>query len=130
MPNRNATPSMPVPESSSGGNYPPNKPPTGTTHAGSDDYYDKLHRAIEAFEEILKAMPSDRSALETLHMAYRQVGDTGKSQENLIRYAEVLVQEKDLPALEGVLGELKHVAQSDQRAAKVLKRALSLGLEP
>jgi hypothetical protein len=63
--------------------------------AGSEE---EVWNAILACEQIVEAMPTDRHSLRTLSNAYEQVGDLVKSQEYMIRLAEVVLAEQDAAA--------------------------------
>ncbi|MDA0323356.1 MAG: hypothetical protein O2923_11675 [Verrucomicrobia bacterium] len=59
---------------------------------------EEVWNAIIACEQIVEAMPTDRHSLRTLSNAYEQVGDLVKSQEYMIRLAEVVLAEQDAAA--------------------------------
>ncbi len=73
--------------------------------------------AIAAFEQILEAMPKDRTSLETLAHAYEQIGDLVRAKEKWITLAEIVVADSDREAAEEALGKLgPHI--DDDAAAK------------
>ena len=55
----------------------------------------KLAEGIAYFEQMLQAMPEDRTTLEFLSVAYAQAGDQEKCRNALISLANVLLKEKD-----------------------------------
>jgi hypothetical protein len=63
------------------------------------DLESEVWSAIAAFEQILEAMPDDRSSLETLAHAYAHIGDQTRARDYLVRLGRVLLREGDGPAL-------------------------------
>ena len=78
--------------------------------------------AISSLEQILAAMPDDRSALEGLSRAYEQVGDTEKAADCLARLANVLLNSGDAPAAHSMLGRLETHAAESRAAAEIVGR--------
>jgi len=64
----------------------------------SSELDEEVWQAINAFEQIIEALPRDRASLEALSHAYEQVGDTAKEAEYLNRLAKVLIDEEDADA--------------------------------
>ena len=56
----------------------------------------KLAEGIAYFEQMLQAMPEDRTTLEFLSVAYAQAGNKEKCRDSLVTLAKVLVKEGDL----------------------------------
>lgn len=88
----------------------------------NNDLEGEILNAIAAFEAILEAMPTDRSALETLLMAYEQIGDFAKASSYLKRFANVLIDEADAAAAANIVEKLVALAESDQEARDLLER--------
>lgn len=88
----------------------------------NDDMEGEILNAIAAFESILEAMPTDRSALETLLMAYEQLGDFAKASSYLKRYANVLIEEADAAAAAAIVEKLVALAETDEEARELLER--------
>jgi len=78
--------------------------------------------AISSLEQILAAMPDDRSALEGLSRAYEQVGDGEKAADCLVRLANVLLNSGDAQGARLTLGRLEAYAGESQAAADVAGR--------
>ncbi len=91
----------------------------GKSHA---DLEGEVLSAIAAFEQILEAMPHDRSSLEALSHAYGQIGDHAKAGEYLIRLGQVLLDEHDLKAAQGLVDKLAGYAEDDPRAKSIMDR--------
>jgi tetratricopeptide (TPR) repeat protein len=85
---------------------------------GGDVNEAEVWSAISAFEQILEAMPNDRTSIETLAHAYQQIGDLTKAKDYLIRLADVLIGESDTTGAADVIAQLKDVADSDDKDAK------------
>jgi tetratricopeptide (TPR) repeat protein len=88
----------------------------------SDELDGEILNAISAFESILEAMPTDRSALETLLMAYEQIGDFTKASSYLKRFANVLIEESDAGAAANIVEKLVALAETDPEALELLER--------
>jgi tetratricopeptide (TPR) repeat protein len=84
--------------------------------------------AIDAFEQILDAMPEDRTALETLYQAYSRIGDKSRSIEYLVRLAQVIHEEGDTASIPSIYSALKQegrVSPSAAAAAEQLETLLA-----
>ena len=77
----------------------------------------RLAEGVAYFEQMLEIMPEDRTTLEFLVVAYDQLGQHEKGQRALVSLAKLLVKEKDLAALRGLLPRLE---ASDYAPAKAL----------
>ena len=75
--------------------------------------------AISAFEQILEAIPNDRTSLETLAHAYEQIGDLTKAKEYLMRLGDLVVSESDADSAEEVLESLKSFTDDDPAAQEL-----------
>lgn len=73
--------------------------------------------AIDAFEQILDAMPEDRTALETLYQAYDRIGDKSRAIEYLVRLAQVIREESDTSAMPGLHSVLQEEGRRSPSAA-------------
>ncbi len=62
------------------------------------DVESQVWNAIAAFEQILEAMPDDRSSLETLAHAYTHIGDRTRAVQYLVRLGRVILDEQDAEA--------------------------------
>lgn len=77
----------------------------------------RLAEGVAYFEQMLEIMPEDRTTLEFLVVAYDQMGQHEKGQETLVALTKLLIKEKDLNALQGLLPRLE---ASDYAPAKAL----------
>lgn len=77
----------------------------------------RLAEGVAYFEQMLEIMPEDRTTLEFLVVAYDQLGQHEKGQEALVSLTKLLIKEKDLTALQGLLPRLE---ASDFSPAKAL----------
>jgi len=68
------------------------------TDESQADLEAQVWNAIAAFEQILEAMPDDRSSLETLAHAYTHIGDRTRAKDYLVRLARVVLAEQDAEA--------------------------------
>lgn len=84
----------------------------------------EVWNAIDAFEQILQAMPDDRTALETLQEAYDHIGDKTKALEYLVRLAGLVTEEEDTESA----GWVYHSLTEKQVDTAAVKGALA-GLE-
>ena len=87
----------------------------------------KLLEGIAYFENMLKVMPSDRTTLEFLSVAYEQLGDAEKQRISLIQLGEALLREKDLEAA-GAIGE--RLANFKEDDAQEMARKIHSTLHP
>lgn len=86
---------------------------TAASAAGGDGQ--KIKEGIAFFEEMLKVIPGDRTALEFLCMAYEQIGDTDKLCRTLIALATTLLKEDDR---EAALRVAERLEKHDDTAAR------------
>ena len=77
----------------------------------------RLAEGVAYFEQMLEIMPEDRTTLEFLVVAYDQLGQHEKGQKSLVSLTKLLIKEKDLSALLGLLPRLE---ASDYAPAKAL----------
>jgi hypothetical protein len=91
------------------------------------DVEDEVWQAINAFEQILEAMPNDRASLEALSQAYSQIGDEVRSKEFSLRLAEVLIESDDIKACSEILSSLKLTLSNDPDVLALEERLISLG---
>jgi len=89
----------------------------------------EVWNAIAAFEEILAAIPDDRTALETLYDAYDHIGDKTRALEYLVRLSNQICDERDEGSLPWVFDILHRMAGNDESAAAAIKRIESLADE-
>ncbi len=80
---------------------------------------EEIRAAIDAFEQILEAMPNDRGSLEALYHAYERLGDEEKSLEHLVRLGEVLVAEQDAESAAELLDVLNQHSDKPQVSSLV-----------
>ena len=78
--------------------------------------------AIAAFEQILEAIPNDRTSLETLAHAYEQIGDLTRAKDYLVRLADVVIAESDSETAGGIREKLTNLAADDADAKSALSR--------
>ena len=89
---------------------------------------DEVWSAISAFEQILEAMPNDRSSLEALSNAYHQIGDHTKAMDYAIRLGHVVVDEGDTGAAGDLLQQLKGNEDADPRIKELVEKIEALGI--
>ena len=77
----------------------------------------RLVEGVAYFEQMLQLMPEDRVTLEFLVVAYEQLGRKEDAQRTLVSLAKILVKERDIAALEGLLPRLE---ASEAPEAKML----------
>ena len=82
----------------------------------------EVWNAIDAFEQILEAMPDDRTALETLYEAYDTIGDKTRALEHLIALANLVIEEGDADSVPWVYHALTGRASQDERADHATRR--------
>ena len=82
----------------------------------------RLAEGVAYFEKMLEIMPEDRTTLEFLVVAYEQLNEPLKGQKALVDLTNLLIKDRDLQALEGLLPRLQ---ASDYEPAKIL--ALRVG---
>ena len=78
--------------------------------------------AIAAFEQILEALPNDRTSIETLAHAYEQIGDLSRAKDYTLRLADLVLSEADVEAATGILPKVEAFSASDPAAATLLER--------
>ncbi|TFH18367.1 MAG: hypothetical protein E4H02_00145 [Lentisphaerales bacterium] len=78
--------------------------------------------AIAAFEQILEAIPNDRTSLETLAHAYEQIGDLTRAKDYLVRLADAVISESDSETAEEIRAKLANLAADDTDAQAALSR--------
>lgn len=67
----------------------------------------KLAEGIAYFEQMLQAMPEDRTTLEFLSVAYAQAGEQDKCRDALISLAKVLMKEGDVESAQRIAERLE-----------------------
>jgi len=118
--NSRPDPDSPCPQPGANGTRLPRKPPTPLAQSQEGDAGDEQRNAIQAFEQILRAIPNDRSSLEALWSAYQQIGDCERAGEYLLRLARVLIEEKDFAAAVTLLPALRAVGSRDNDAGVLI----------
>ena len=88
-----------------------------TESDGAVKFDARLAEGVAYFEQMLEIMPEDRTTLEFLVVAYDQLGQHEKGQKSLVELTKLLIKEKDIPALQGLLPRLE---SSDYEPAKAL----------
>jgi len=86
------------------------------------DQESEVWSAIAAFEQILEAIPNDRTSLETLAHAYEQIGDLARARDYTVRLADVVLDEADQQEARNVLPKLELFAAGDPAATELLQR--------
>lgn len=82
----------------------------------------EVWNAISAFEQILEAIPEDRTALETLYDAYDHIGDKSRSLEYVIQLSEVIIAEGDSEPLGWLYSEIERIGGEDSRVEAAHRR--------
>ena len=77
----------------------------------------RLAKGVSYFEQMLQLMPEDRTTLEFLVVAYDQLNEHEKGEKALVSLARILIKERDVAALEGLLPRLE---KSENPEAKIL----------
>ena len=88
---------------------------------GGGDLESEVWNAIAAFEQILEAMPDDRSSLETLAHAYEHIGDQTRARDYLVRLGHVLLKEGDKASAAELRDKLS-MYEGDDDVAELLER--------
>ena len=88
----------------------------------TDDGDSRVMEAIVGFEQILEAIPDDRSSLEALAHSYDQLGDVAKSREYLFRLANVVIADGDVQGARDISEQLSAAAEHDERIGDLLRR--------
>lgn len=86
----------------------------------------EVRDAIDAFEQILEAIPNDRMALETLIDAYEQISDRKKALEYVIRLAEVIEEDRDTEAAPKLIEKLRTLGPNDAAAKQIRDNLLKM----
>ena len=84
----------------------------------------RLAEGVAYFEQMLQIMPEDRTTLEFLVVAYDQLGRHEDGQKSLASLAKILIKERDLAALEGLLPRLEASDNAEARALALKVRAI------
>jgi len=84
----------------------------------------RLAEGVAYFEQMLQIMPEDRTTLEFLVVAYDQLGRHEDGQKSLVSLARILVKDRDIAALEGLLPRLEESDWPEARALALKVRAL------
>ena len=82
--------------------------------------------AIDAFDQILEAIPNDRMALETLIDSYEQINDRKKALEYVIRLAKVIEEDRDTEAAPHLIEKLRALGANDPSAKHILENLQKL----
>ena len=67
----------------------------------------RLAEGVAYFEQMLEIMPEDRTTLEFLVVAYDMLDQHEKGQKTLVNLVELLIKERDIEALNGLLPRLR-----------------------
>ncbi|MEI6217777.1 MAG: hypothetical protein WCP86_02660, partial [bacterium] len=59
-------------------------------HPTGGDQESEVWSAIAAFEQILEAIPNDRTSLAPLAHAYEQIGDLARAKDYTVRLADIV----------------------------------------
>lgn len=94
---------------------------------GKGNQEEATWNAISSFEQILEALPGDRTSLETLSKAYGQIGDHVRAKDYLVRLAEVLLSEADYVAAAGLVETLAAYKDYDTSIAALIERIAEHG---
>jgi hypothetical protein len=81
---------------------------------------EEVWSAILALEQIVEAMPNDRSSLEALADAYQQIGDHIRAKDYLVRLGNVLVEEGDAGQARELLHKIRAYAEDDERVQELI----------
>ena len=84
----------------------------------------RLAEGVSYFEQMLEIMPEDRTTLEFLVVAYDQLGQPEKGQKALRDLAQLLVKERDLAALKGLIPRMEASADPGVQAVLLKVKAL------
>ena len=85
--------------------------------------------AITAFEQILEAMPEDRSSLEALSHAYAQIGDHARAKDYLVRLTRVILNEGDSAAAADLLEKLRPYVNDDAEVRELVESIQQISTE-
>ncbi len=84
----------------------------------------RLAEGVAYFEQMLQIMPDDRTTLEFLVVAYDQLGRHADGQKSLVSLAKILIRDRDLEALEGLLPRLEESDNAEARALALKVRTM------
>lgn len=84
----------------------------------------RLAEGVAYFEQMLQIMPEDRTTLEFLVVAYDQLGRHEDGQKSLVSLARILVKDRDLEVLEGLLPRLEASDSAEARALALKVRSM------
>ncbi len=84
----------------------------------------RLAEGVAYFEQMLQIMPEDRTTLEFLVVAYDQLGRHDDGQKSLVSLAKILIKDRDLEALEGLLPRLESSDNAEARALALKVRTM------
>ena len=87
---------------------------------------EEIWSAIGAFEQILEAIPNDRSSLDALAHAYEQIGDHTRARDYHLRFAQTVLDEKDSAGAKQALSKLEKYKEDDPEVAGVLSQLAQL----
>lgn len=85
--------------------------------------------AIAAFEQILEAMPEDRSSLDALSHAYSQIGDHARAKDYLVRLTRVVLKENDGPAAADLLEKLRPYVGDDAEVSELVDNIEKMSID-
>ena len=88
----------------------------------------EIWNAIDAFEQILKAIPDDRTALETLFDAYDHIGDKSKALEYLVMLVQIIIEEGDTDSVPWTYESLIRIGEGSAIANQAIKELDNLML--
>lgn len=92
--------------------------------AESQKFDARLAEGVSYFEQMLEIMPEDRTTLEFLVVAYEQLGEAKKGQKVLRDLAQLLIKERDIAALTGLIPRME--ASEDPGVKAVLLKVKAL----
>jgi tetratricopeptide (TPR) repeat protein len=85
----------------------------------SGDIEERVLSSILAFEQILEALPDDKTALETLIHVYEEIGDYAKARDYLKRLGKVVLAEGDGQAAEALVEKVRAHGEEDPRLREI-----------
>lgn len=89
----------------------------------------EVWNAIAAFEQILEAIPEDRTALETLYEAYEHIGDKAQALEYIIQLSNIVIEEGDSEPIGWLYSEVERIGGTDPRVEEAQKKMEELLLQ-
>jgi len=102
--------------------------PKSDKRPAGGDKESEVWSAIAAFEQILEAIPNDRTSIETLAHAYGQIGDLARAKDYTTRLANLVLVESDRVAAQELIPRLEPYARDDAGTAELLKKLMDLVL--